>query len=92
MPDFRPKWFDDYYSDLNRLVPSQNRSQNWRALGESLGVPLPPLDDSGGLDSPPIPQNVSSILYLSSWIMENHPDRFVWKKPATFAPMPVIYM
>ncbi len=81
MPNYRRGWFE--YSNLNRIVPSENRSENWAALGKTLGVPLPPLDDSSGFDPPMIPKSVSSLMSLLSWIMEHHPDRFLWKKPAT---------
>ena len=89
MPNYRRRWFHDYYSDLNRIVPSENRPQNWTALGEALGVPLPPLDHSSVLDPPAIPKCVSSLLSLSSWIMEHYPDRFIWKKSATECAPPV---
>ena len=87
MPNYRARWFDT--ADINKLVPQEDRSTNWNALGTALGIPLPTLGDPPEFGSPSIPQTVSSMTGLLSWIMENHSDQFAWKSPATTCDPPL---
>lgn len=86
MPGYSRRWFCT--NDLNKLIPSGDRQRNWTALGMALGVPLPPLECSAkGLQT--IPKKVSSSTSLMSWIMENHPDQFLWARPAATCEPPL---
>lgn len=70
LPDYRCRWFR---SDLAAEFPSENREQNWRAFGESLGCELPPLQP---VDSGPakLPRECGTHLRLTFWLLDNAPD------------------
>ncbi len=86
MPGYRRPWLNT--TELNTLIPTSHRQRNWSSLGMALGVMLPPLEDSGGITPPTIPQVVFSSTSLMAWIMQNHPDQFIWTRPATLCDPP----
>lgn len=61
--------------DLNIRFPPATRAGNWQALEEALGVSLPTLEDSVDGAAPRIPQRYISIIALTYWITEHHPER-----------------
>ena len=64
--------------DLNRRFPPATRAENWRALEEALGVSLPELEELANEDLPRIPRQCDSVISLSYWIAEQHPERVEW--------------
>lgn len=86
MPGYSRPWFRTY--DLNKLIAFNDLQRNWTTLGMALGVPLPPLESSTGFDSQIIPKQVSSVTSLMGWIMQNHPDQFIWTRPASICDPP----
>ncbi len=86
MPGYRRPWFRT--NDLNKLIPFNDRQRNWTALGMALGVPLPPLESSTGFNSQIIPKQVSSVTSLMGWIMQKHPDQFIWTRPSSICNPP----
>jgi acyl carrier protein len=64
--------------DLNKRFPPATRAANWQALEEALGVSLPTLEDSVDGAAPRIPQDCSSLIALTYWIAEHHPERVEW--------------
>jgi len=64
--------------DLNKRFPPANRAANWRSLEETLGVPLPELEQSADEAFPRISRQCDSVMSLSYWIAEQHPKRIEW--------------
>ena len=63
---------------LNTRFSPESRLKNWNALGEALGVSLPPLQYPEGEAFPRIPKQCDSILSLAYWIAEHHPGCVEW--------------
>jgi acyl carrier protein len=64
--------------DLNRRFSPATRAANWRALEAALGLPLPDLEQPAGKEIPKIPRKCDSVISLTYWIVEHHPERVEW--------------
>jgi acyl carrier protein len=65
-------------NNLNWRFPRRKRAACWQALANELGVSLPPLDHPPGEKFPRIPRHCGSVIALTYWIIQNHPDRVKW--------------
>lgn len=65
-------------ADLNRRFPAATRGESWRALENALGITLPPLEQPADEALPRIPRQCDSIVSLTYWIVEHHPERLQW--------------
>jgi acyl carrier protein len=65
-------------TDLNRRFAPANRAAKWRALEEELGISLPQLEHRTDEAFPSIPRHCSSIMGLTYWIAEHHPELVAW--------------
>jgi acyl carrier protein len=64
--------------DLNRRFPPATRAANWQALEAALGMSLPPLEQPSDDEFPKIPRKCDSVISLTYWIVEHHPERVEW--------------
>jgi acyl carrier protein len=64
--------------DLNRRFPPATRAENWQALEGALGFPLPQLEQPADDKVPKIPRQCDSVISLTYWIVEHHPERVEW--------------
>ena len=64
--------------DLNRRFSPATRAANWQALEGALGVSLPQLEHPAEDEFPKIPRQCDSVISLTYWIVEHHPERAEW--------------
>jgi hypothetical protein len=64
--------------NLNRRFSPATRAANWKALEDALGLSLPELGQAADDEFPKIPRECDSIISLSYWIIEHHPERVEW--------------
>ncbi len=64
--------------DLNRRFSSSTRAENWQALEGALGISLPQLEQPADDEFPKIPRQCDSVISLTYWIVEHHPERAEW--------------
>jgi len=64
--------------DLNRRFPPATRAANWQALEGALGISLPQLEQPADDEFPKIPRQCDSVISLTYWIVEHHPERVEW--------------
>lgn len=65
-------------ADLNKQFSGSYRATSWDALQRELGVSLPPLEQAEGEMWPKIPPQCDTIISLTYWIIEHHPERVDW--------------
>ncbi len=64
--------------DLNRRFSSATRAASWQALEKALGISLPQLEHLADEEFPKIPRQCDSVISLTYWIVEHHPERVEW--------------
>lgn len=64
--------------DLNRRFSPTTRAANWHALEDALGLSLPELEQTADDKFPKIPRKCDSVISLTYWIVEHHPERVEW--------------
>jgi acyl carrier protein len=64
--------------DLNRRFSPATRVANWKTLEDALGLSLPELEQAADDEFPKVPRKCDSIMSLSYWIIEHHPERVEW--------------
>lgn len=65
-------------TDLNRRLVPAHRVAHWRALEEALGMALPQLEHPPDETFPRVPRHCSSIMGLTYWLADHHPERVDW--------------
>lgn len=77
------------FGNLERMIPLEGREENWKQLGENLGLPLPDLkisSSNASLRFPPELQTVGSFVF---WVYRNFPDRLPVSRERTIGkPLP----
>ena len=63
---------------LNKRFPAARRETCWQSLEKMLGVSLPQLERPPGKKYPRIPRQYDSVVSLTYWIIEHHPERAQW--------------
>jgi hypothetical protein len=63
---------------LNRRFSPATRAANWQALEGALGLSLPELEQPADEEFPKIPRKCDSVISLTYWIVEHHPERVEW--------------
>lgn len=71
--------------DLNRRFSPATRAANWQALEDALGMSLPKLEQPADDEFPKIPRQCDSVISLTYWIVEHHPERVEWFSGASGA-------
>jgi len=64
--------------DLNRRFSPATRAANWQALEDALGMSLPQLQQPADGEFPKTPRKCDSVISLTYWIVEHHPERVEW--------------
>lgn len=63
------------FGSLDRMIPEEGRAENWKRLGEVLGLPLPELRSSTTGTALIFPKELQTVGSLVYWTYKNHKDR-----------------
>ena len=72
------RWKLTFSLDLNKRFPPATRAAKWEALETALRVSLPKLEESSDGEPARIPPQCDSLIALTYWIAEHHPERVEW--------------
>ena len=72
------RWKPTSYLDLNKRFSPACRTESWRALEQALGISLPSLERSADGQPPKVPRQCESLIALTYWMAEHHPERVEW--------------
>jgi hypothetical protein len=72
------RWKPRFSPNLNRCFPPATRAASWQALQKELGISLPELEQPPDQGFPEVPRHCESLISLTYWIAEHHPERTEW--------------
>jgi hypothetical protein len=64
--------------EIGNVRLTATRAASWQALEKALGISLPQLEHLADEEFPKIPRQCDSVISLTYWIVEHHPERVEW--------------